>query len=115
MLLSKIKISRPLQLFKAYSAWLVLCALVLILTNAFASLDKIKGYGFHPADVVLTFGFLVFGGILEAAAAAVLLVLVEILLEKVSRRRLDLLFRLIVAAGLVVCWVVLLLTIFRVI
>ena len=115
MLLSKIKVSRPLQLFKAYAAWLEFCALVLILTNAFASLDKIKSYGFHPADVILTFGFLVFWGILEAAAAAVLLVLVEILLEKVFHQHLDLLFRLIVAAGLVVCWAVLVLTIFRVI
>jgi hypothetical protein len=115
MLLSKIKVSRPLQLFKAYSAWLILCAVVLILTNAFASLDKINTYRFHPADVILTYGFLVFWGILEAAVIAVLLVLVETVLEIAFRRRLDLVFRLVVTAGLVVCWVVLVLTIFRVI
>jgi hypothetical protein len=115
MLLSKIKLSRPLQLFKAYSAWLILCAVVLILTNAFASLDKINSYRFHPVDVVLTYGFLVFWGILEAAAIAVLLALVETVLETAFRRRFDLVFRLVVTAGLVVCWVVLVLTIFRVI
>jgi hypothetical protein len=115
MLLSKIKLSRPLQLFKAYSAWLILCAVVLILTNAFASLDKISTYRFHPVDVVLTYGFLVFWGILEAAVIAVLLALVESVLETAFHRRLDLVFRLVVTAGLVVCWVVLVLTIFRVI
>jgi hypothetical protein len=115
MLLSKINFSRPLRLFKAYSAWLIFCAVVLILTNAFSSLDKIKAYGFQAADVILTFGFLIFWGIVEAAVVAILLVLVEILLEKVFHKHLDLFFRLIVAAGLVVSWSVVLLTIIRVI
>jgi hypothetical protein len=115
MLLSKIGLSRPFQLFKAYAAWLVFCVVVLILTNTFSSLDKIKSYGFHPADVALTYGSLIFFGILEAAGVALLLVLIETLLEKVARRQLDLLFRLIVAAGLVASWTMLVLTIFRVI
>jgi hypothetical protein len=115
MLLSKIRRSRPIQLFKAYAAWLVFCVVVLILTNAFSSLDKIKSYGFHPADVILTYGSLVFFGILEAAGVALLLVVAETLLELAARRRLDLLFRLIVAAGLVASWTILVLTIFRVI
>jgi hypothetical protein len=115
MLLPKISASRPFQLFKAYASWLVFCAVVLILTNTFASLDKIKAYHFNPTDVALTYGFLIFCGILEAVTAAILLVLVETLLEKVSHRRLDLLFRLVVAAALLVSWIVLLLSIFRVI
>lgn len=89
--------------------------MVLILTNAFSSLDKIKAYGLHAVDVVLTYSFLIFWGILEAVAAAIVLVLVEILLEKIIKKRLDLVFRLLLTAGLVTSWVILFLAIFHVV
>jgi hypothetical protein len=113
MLLSKVKLSRTIQLWRAYSSWLIFCAIVLILTNGFASLTKVRAYRFSFIDVALTYGLVVFGGILEAALAAAFLALVEVLLEKAVGKRLDLAFRLVLVAGLGATWVILLLTVLR--
>jgi hypothetical protein len=115
MLLSKFNGWRPYRLWKDYAAWLMFCAVLLGLTNTSASLDKIKGYGLHLPDVALTFGFLIFWGCLEAAAAAALLTLAQSLLEKVTGKPLDLLFRGLVIAVFALSWLLLPLTILRVV
>lgn len=114
MLLRKVAASRPLRLFKTDAAWLIFCAVVFILTNAFASQDKIIANGFRAVDVVLTYGFLVFWEILEALVAAAIFVIAQILLERALRKPLDLVFRLLLLAILVGSWVALLLSIFRI-
>ena len=114
MLLSKVTKSRPVKLFTVYAAWLGFSSIVLVLTNAFASLDKIRSYQLRTPDVLLTFAFIILWGILEAMGAGILLVLVELSIEKVLKKRLDLVFRLIVAASLLLSLLILLLTIFRI-
>jgi hypothetical protein len=113
MLLSKISNWRSFRLWRDYAAWLVFSATLLGLTNASASLDKIRAYGFKLPDVVLTFGFLIFWGIMEAAAAAALLALAQTWLEKAAGKPLDLLFRILVIALFATSWIILLLTIFH--
>jgi hypothetical protein len=115
MLLSKINSSRPFNLWKVYSSWLVFGTIVLILTNGLASLTLIREYRFSIVDVMLTYGLLVFWGIIEAAAAAILLILVEVFLEKIFRIHMDLIFRIILVAAFLGTWIILLLTLLRVI
>jgi hypothetical protein len=115
MLLSKVKSSKSLHLWTEYSAWLVFCEIVLILTNGLASLTLIRDYRFSVIDVILTYGLIVFWGILEAAGVAALLVIVELLLEKILRIHLDLVFRVFLVAILVGTWAILLLTLLHVI
>ena len=115
MLLSKVKSSRPFDLWTEFSAWLIFCEIVLILTNGLASLTLIRDYRFSAVDVMLTYGLIVFWGILEAAGAAALLVMVELLLEIIFRRHLDLVFRVLLVAILVGTWAILFLTLLHVI
>ena len=113
MLLSKIAAWRPFRLWRDYAAWLAFCAILLGLTNAAASLDKIRAYGFQSADIFLTFGFLIAWGIAEAAAAAAALTLAQVWLEQTAGKKLDAFFRLLAVAAFAACWVLLLLTILR--
>jgi hypothetical protein len=115
MLLSKVKAYRPILLWKSYSIWLIFCASVLVLTNVFASLTLVRAYRFTAIDVVLTYGFIIFWAILEATVVAALITLVEVLLENAFGKRLDLMFRLMLVILLVTTWVILLLTVLRVI
>jgi hypothetical protein len=114
MFLSKVKSYRPLHLWTEYSAWLVFCELVLILTNGLASLTLIRNYRFSVIDVMLTYGLLVFWGILEAAGVAALLVIVEISIEKTIKIHPKSVFRLLLVAGLVGTWVILFLTLLHI-
>lgn len=104
MLLSKVKSFRPFILWKTYSVWIGFCVCILILTNGFTSLTLIREYRFSIPDVLLTYGLLIFWGLVEAGILAALLVLVEVLLERVFKRQVDLLFRVILLVGLVVTW-----------
>lgn len=113
MLLPKVKDSRPFRLFKVYAAWLIFISAVFIATNAFSSLDKVAAYKFNYFDVAMTYGFMMFLGVLEAAAAAVGLILVELLLEKLFDRNLETPFRILLALGLAASWVLLFLSIFH--
>ena len=115
MLLSKIAGWRPFQLLKVYSAWMIFSATLLVLVNAFSSLDEIRAYGFHALDIVLTFGFLIFGEFLEALALALGLVVLEVFLESMFQKRLDSVFRLIVVAVFMGCWASVVLALFHII
>lgn len=113
MLLPKITASRPYRLYKTYAPWLAFNAIILILTNAFGSLDEIRAYNFRVVDTVLTYGFLAFWNIIEAAVITALLVLVQIGLEKGLRKPLDRFFRMGVVVLTLACWVIVFLAIFH--
>jgi hypothetical protein len=115
MLLSKVNSSRAFVLWKAYSAWLIFYAIMLIMTNGLASLTLIRDYRFSVIDVGLTYGFLIFLGIIEVVVVAMVLVLTEVLIEKIFQRRLDLVFRVILVLGLVGILLFMLLTILRIV
>lgn len=114
MFLSKIKPNRPLLLWKTYSSWLVFCICILILTNGLASLTLIRAYRFPVIDILLTYGLLIFWGVLESALLAALMVLAEVALEKVLKKRFDLPFRIILVLCLLSTWVILFLTVLRI-
>lgn len=115
MLLPKVTGSRPFRLFKIYAAWVIFGAALLVLVNAFSSLDEIRAYGFHAFDMVLSYAFLIFWGCLEAILLTVALVFFEVLLEAALRKNLETAFRLIVVALFIACWISGLLAIFRII
>lgn len=114
-LINRVRLSRGYRLFSTFSAWMIFISVVLILTNAFSSLEKIKEYGFLLPDVALTYGFLIFWGGLEALAISLGLTGIELLLEKITRKNLEQVFRLLLAAGLLASWVMLALSIFHVV
>ncbi len=113
MLLSKIKASRPFLLWKTFYAWLFFCNCILILTNFMGSITKTVEYRLFILDVLLTYGLLIFVSFLEMAILAVLMVLVEVLLERAFRKSLILVFRATLVALFVVTWVMLLQVVFR--
>jgi hypothetical protein len=115
MFLSKIKSTRFFSLFPVYAVWLIFCAIVLTLTNASASLDKVAANNLRLPDVVLTYGFLLFWAILEALCVAIFLVLVEISLEKAFQKDFDRLFRPFFTIAVVGCLLIVLLAIFHII
>jgi hypothetical protein len=108
MLLSKVKSFRPFLLWKTYSTWLVFCICILILTNGFASLTLIREYRFSVTDILVTYGFIIFWGILESGILAGFMVLAEVLLEGIFKKRLDIVFRLILFTCLMITWIILL-------
>jgi hypothetical protein len=102
------KTSRPFRLWKTYFAWIFFCSLILFLTNGLASLSRIVEYRFFIIDVLLTYGLLIFLGFLEAGIFAILMVLLEVFLERTFKRHLDLVFRGFLVAMLLAIWVILL-------
>ncbi len=115
MFLSKIKASRPFQIFKINAAWIAFSATLLVLINAFSSLDEIRAYGFYVSDMVLSYAFLIFWYLLEALGVSLGLVLLQLLLEALSRRNLDRVFRALLMAVFAACWLAVLLAYFHVI
>jgi hypothetical protein len=115
MLLSKVNTFRPFLLWKTYSAWLGFCICTLILTNGFASLTLIRAYRFSIVDILLTYGLLIFWGILEAVIFAALLVLIEVTLERAVKKRFELVFRVILVVALIATWLILFFNLIRLI
>ncbi len=108
MLLSKINVSRPFILWKTYFAWVFFCSLILFLANGIASISLILEYRFFAVDVFLTYGLILFLGLIEAGTFAALLVILEVVLERAFRRHLDLVFRVFLIAVLLAIWLILL-------
>ncbi len=108
MLLSKIKISRPFILWKTYFAWVFFGSFILLLANGIGSISLILEYRFFVVDVLLTYGMIFFLGFLQAGIFAALLVLLEVSLERVFKRRFDLVFRAALVALLLAVWLILL-------
>ena len=115
MFLSKIRSSRFFKLFNVYAAWLIFFAIVLTLTNASASLDKVRANNLRLPDVILTYGFLIFWAILEAVGVAILFVMVEISLENAFQKPMDILFRTVLIVGVMGSLITVLLAIFHIV
>ncbi len=96
------------MLWKTYSAWLFFCVFILFLTNGIASITLVIEYHFFYMDILFTYGFFIFLGVLEVAILAGAIVLVEVVLERAFKRRFDLVFRAILISALVASWALLL-------
>ena len=100
-------------LFKNYYAWFAFTAILFILTHAFSSLDLIRSYHFSPVDIILTYGFLLFLSMLEVAVFALVLVLLNLSIQKIIHVDPSAVFRLLLLAWFGLSWLNLLLAFFN--
>jgi len=113
MSLPKISQSAFFSLFRTYAISLGFILLVFILTNAFSSLDLIAAHRLPPADMLMTFGFIIFSGLVEAALFAILISLLLLFIQRTFHRDVSPLFRRLIILGFALSWINLLLTIFN--
>lgn len=112
MFLQKIGSSPFFRQLKTNFIWVAFILLVFILTNAFSSLALIQSYRLGLADMVLTYGFIIFVGLLEGLLFSLALTGLFFLLRFLFKSAADELMRRVLIFGLLIAWVNLLLTIF---
>jgi hypothetical protein len=110
----KIKNHSLLLLVNKYWVWVFFILEIFLLTNLFSSLDLINAYGIPILDVFLTFGFLGFLFLVESLISAILLALLQTLLEKFLSVNLSAIATGIILTFLVIEWINLFLTEFNV-
>lgn len=99
--------------FKIYFGWTAFTTLVFVLTNAFSSLDLIYRYRLAALDMILTFGFIIFIGLLEATLIAGSLVLLERIIKKVFKYNPSSAVHFMLLFVFALSWINLFLTIFN--
>jgi hypothetical protein len=111
--LKKFNQSPWIILFKNYYAWFAFAAILFILANAFSALDLIKANRFNLMDMILTFGFLLFSGMLEMALVTLAFVFLNLGIQKFYHVDPSAVFRLLILAWFALSWLNLLLAFFN--
>jgi len=109
----KINQSTWISLFKNYYVWFAFAAVLFILTQAFSALDVIRAYRFSVVDMILTFGFLLFLGMLEVAVFAFIFVFLHLGIQRVFHVDPSSVFRLLLLAWFGLSWLNLFLAFFN--
>jgi UDP-N-acetylglucosamine:LPS N-acetylglucosamine transferase len=99
--------------YQKYFGWTAFTTLVFVLTNAFSSLDLIYRYRLAALDMMLTFGFILFMALLEAALIAGLLIIIERTIRKLFTFNPAKIFNHILLFLFCLSWINLFLTIFK--
>ena len=112
MLLHKIGASPFFRQFKTHYIWVAFILLIFILTNAFSSLSLIHSYRLGLADMLMTYGFIIFVGLMEGLLFSLALTAIYFLLRPLFKTMADRLMRRVLICGLLIAWSNLFLTIF---
>jgi len=111
--ISKLLQVRLFPLFGKYFNWIAFIFVIFLLTNLVSSLSLIDAYGIPALDVFITYGSMGLLYLLEASAVTLVLVLLQLLLEKLISVDPSPFIKALIIATLMVEWVNLLMTVFN--
>lgn len=111
--ISKLLPVRLFSLFGKYFIWIAFIFEIFLLTNLVSSLSLIDAYGIPALDVFITYGSIGLLYLLEAGAVTLVLVLLQIFLEKFLSLDPSPFIKALIIAILMVEWVNLLMMIFN--
>jgi len=110
-MIKKNTVSDSFKLIKTYYSWLAFASIIFILTHAISSLDIARAYRFQVLDVILTFGFLLFIGMVEIIIPTLLIVILHLAIQQIFKKNPSPIFRLFILAWFAISWLNLLLLI----
>jgi len=115
MIEKKIELSpvRPFSIFIKYFIWIVFIFEIFLFTNLVSSLSLIDAYGIPALDVFITYGSMGLLYLLEAFATTLVLVLLQVILEKFLSVDPSPFIKALIMTLLIVEWVNLLMTVFN--
>lgn len=87
--------------------------MLFILTHAISSLDIARAYRFEVVDVLLTFGFVLFIGMLEIMIPTLIIVALHLVIQLTFKKNPSPIFRLFILAWFAISWLYLFLLVLK--